>query len=248
MGIVKAFSALTIEEAAEMMGVSVSTARRLVRSGAISAWKSRGRINIGLDTLERFLERKETQRANAERKLGLAPDAALLRKILRYEPATGRLYWRPRTAEMGPKAVVNPWNAHYAGKEALTHINKDGYFSGKILGRTYLAHRVIWAMEAGEWPPHAIDHINNNRSDNRKENLRTATVEENARNRTSRVGASSKYLGVSKIKRGKKWKASIYVNGKAKIIGEFDCEVAAAKAYDEQARKHFLEFANPNFP
>jgi hypothetical protein len=63
------------------------------------------------------------------------------------------------------------------------------------------------------------------------------------RNRRSKKGSSSAYLGVCWDSYAKKWKAQIGT----KHIGHFDCEIEAAKAFDKHARQKYGAFANPNF-
>ena len=77
-------------------------------------------------------------RVMAKRQL---PSPEALRQLLRYDPETGKLFWRDRH-DMGPQ-----WNGRYAGAEALGAVcKKDGYKRGN-LGRSSLrAHRVIWAI------------------------------------------------------------------------------------------------------
>ena len=48
-----------------------------------------------------------------------------------------------------------------------------------IYDKPYRAHRVIWALVHGEWPEGQIDHINGVRDDNRLENLRVVTNQDN---------------------------------------------------------------------
>lgn len=91
-----------------------------------------------------------------------------------------------------------------------------------------------------------IDHINHNRLDNRKENLRECSSEENGRNKSKRSGTYSKFLGVTKSR--KKWMAQIEKDGKSTYLGVFDSEYEAAKVYDKKAIEIFGEFASLNFP
>ena len=89
-----------------------------------------------------------------------------------------------------------------------------------------------------------VDHINRNGLDNRKANLRFATVSQN--NWNSRKGfncGSSKYKGVSWSKDKKKWAVWLSVNKKNKQFGYFDDEKEAARVYNEVAKKHRGEFA-----
>jgi hypothetical protein len=61
-------------------------------------------------------------------------------KLLKYEPATGKLYWLPRTVDMCPSdREAKRWNARYANQEALIFSDNKGYRRGHILGRLYRA-------------------------------------------------------------------------------------------------------------
>ena len=93
-----------------------------------------------------------------------------------------------------------------------------------------------------------VDHANNDRSDNRIENLRWASYNENQFNRKKREWTSSSYKGVSWYKNNNKWRVQIMINGQKKHIGYFDDEEDAAMAYDDAARKRFGEYAKLNFP
>jgi hypothetical protein len=94
-----------------------------------------------------------------------------------------------------------------------------------------------------------VDHIDGNKLNNQKENLRIVTYSQNHMNRkVKRKGCSSKYKGVSLDKRCGKWRAYIKKDGKYIHIGNFDNEIDAAKAYDEKALELFGEYASLNFP
>ena len=106
-------------------------------------------------------------------------------------------------------------------------------------------HKVILPVPRG----FVVDHINRNTLDNRRANLRIATLGQNAMNsrRRGKTGGS-KYKGVSWDKNAKNWRAMIHVNRRAMYLGGFDDEVEAAKAYDRAAKKECGEFAKLNFP
>jgi len=92
-----------------------------------------------------------------------------------------------------------------------------------------------------------VDHINNDGLDNRRANLRLATIAENNQNRRGPIGKNSRYKGVFRNNRGKTWRARIAANKKIILLGSFTSEIEAAKAYDAAARKYHGRFASPNF-
>lgn len=89
-----------------------------------------------------------------------------------------------------------------------------------------------------------VDHINHDRLDNRRKNLRVCTLHENRMNQNKRVGTFSKYKGVTKFRNS--WIARITFKNKQRHIGAFRTEREAALAYNHQASKCFGEFANLN--
>ena len=140
-----------------------------------------------------------------------------------YDKDTGLLYWRNR-AEM-PKW----WNARYAGKQAFTSVDTDGYFQGTMGGKPVRAQYVVWAIHNGiEFPP-TIDHKNRIRTDNRIENLRAATHNENAANRSVSQG---RILGVHETKEGN-WRARSRRFGTLYNLGTFKTPEEAKRAYME---------------
>ena len=124
------------------------------------------------------------------------------------------------------------------------YINNEGYIQGYIEGKNVILSRYIMNY-TGEL---LVDHINNNKLDNRKKNLRLVDSRKNAQNRTSRKGSSSQYVGVSWHKRIKKWGVSMKTKNKTLHLGYFTNEIEAAKARDKATFDHFGIFGNLNFP
>lgn len=113
-----------------------------------------------------------------------------------------------------------------------------------------LMHRIVLGRILGRKlePRESVDHINHDGLDNRRNNLRLATVAENAWNqRTRMIPKSSKYKGVSWDKSRNKWQSCLMINYKHIHLGRFDVEEDAAKAYDLAAKKYCGRFANLNF-
>lgn len=153
------------------------------------------------------------------------PSPDLLRKLLRYEPDTGKLFWRERTPDMFPEGqrqnqAYSSWTKKHCCKQALTAKTK-GYLVGDIFGKTMRAHRVAWAIYYGEWPTAEIDHINGNRSDNRISNLRDVSRSVNMRNVELSPKNTSGHNGVHWDKRERKWRARIRIDRTLKCLGYF---------------------------
>ena len=91
------------------------------------------------------------------------------------------------------------------------------------------------------------DHINGDRLDNRRENLRVCKRSENSKNQKKRADNISGYKGVSWSKPNRKWRATIMMDYKTVHLGYFDDKQVAARAYDEAACKLYGEFARTNF-
>ena len=151
----------------------------------------------------------------------------------------------------GKYAIVDPEDYERLSKHKW-HANKSKntfYAVRRIhLGKNKWKH-IKMHREILDPPDHLyVDHINHKGFDNRKANLRTATHRQNSYNRIHfRKNPSSKYKGVSWKKRTKKWNVQISHNGKREIIGSFDNEIEAAKAYDRAAKLYHKEFAVLNF-
>ena len=135
--------------------------------------------------------------------------------------------------------LYNPISGEFTrkvGKNKVGSLDKDGYLCIKVSNKTYKAHRLAWYLHYGDWPKDQLDHINGVRDDNRIENLREVTSQQNNFNRKPNSNSTSNYKGVSWCKRDKVWVSQIVVSGKNTRLGNFRSEIEAATAYDNAAR------------
>lgn len=129
------------------------------------------------------------------------------------------------------------WYDKFAGARATTYEN-----GAKNPNRMSLS-RFIMNAKKGE----IVDHINHNKLDNRKSNLRICNQSDNCGNRIkNRFATLSKYKGVRPDRLNRKWRASITKNGIRKNLGVYKTEKEAAIAYNNAARMFFGEFASFN--
>lgn len=91
------------------------------------------------------------------------------------------------------------------------------------------------------------DHINGDRLDNRRKNLRICSNEQNLLNRGADKGSSSRFKGVYfRRNKQKHWHAQIRANKKSMHLGSFSTELEAARAYNEAAVRLHGEYAHIN--
>jgi hypothetical protein len=162
-----------------------------------------------------------------------------IRENLRYDPETGHLWWiKPSGRRQLDKPVgcINKTRGYVCFTLGLTD------------GQVYCTvHRIAWFLYYGCWPKELLDHLNGIKTDNRIENLREASQQQNLRNQKSRTG-SSKYKGVSWSKQSQKWRVDFRYNEKANCFGFYTSEEEAALAYDKAARELHGDYARLNFP
>jgi len=117
-----------------------------------------------------------------------------------------------------------------------------GYARTAVAGKSYYMHKVVMMCSSDDM----VDHIDGNKLNNQKSNLRKCTQLENTRNRKLDKRNKSGYKGVTWYPRDEKWRASISVSGKVKWLGLFSDPKEAAMAYDLAAVKLYGEFAKTN--
>lgn len=162
--------------------------------------------------------------------------ADFVRNILQYDPTTGVFRWRERSD------VRASWNPQFAGKRAGS-IGSTGYLKVSINDQTFLGHRLAWLIMTGAWPAHEIDHKDGNPANNRWDNLRRATRQQNQQNRRRHKSNKSGFKGVYKNSSGNTWAAQIYDLGRKIHVGNFPSAQAAHKAYCDASHRCYGEFA-----
>jgi hypothetical protein len=118
-------------------------------------------------------------------------------------------------------------------------VNSGGYVHATIQGIQRPLHRLLMGLEPGD--PRQVDHINGNRLDNRRCNLRVCTARENRRNARKRKDNTSGFKGVIRVGRDGTYRAVL-------AIGGFSSAEEAAKVYDTLAEVAYGEYAHLNFP
>jgi len=103
-------------------------------------------------------------------------------------------------------------------------------------GKQWLSHRLIYIMHKGAAPKY-IDHINGDSQDNRIENLRSCTIQNNACNQKIHPKNNTGVKGVTRL--GNKFRAKIWVNYKQIHLGVFeDLELAELVAIEARNKYH----------
>jgi hypothetical protein len=153
-----------------------------------------------------------------------------LKEFLSYNKETGIFIRLKSTAALGRKGDI-------AGTKKNT-----GHICISIIGKRYLAHRLAWLYEFGEFPELYIDHKNGIPDDNRLENLRLATSSENICNSKIKVSSSTGFKGVSYNKNSNKYVARCWLKGKLFSLGSFDSAEKAHEAYVNKASVVHGEF------
>lgn len=141
-----------------------------------------------------------------------------LRQILHYDSETGKF------------TRLDRMTARTAGTLAGGKGSGGGYVKISIDGKLYLAHRLAWLYEFGEWPSE-LDHRDRNRSNNRISNLRSVTRGQNCVNGAAMPSNTTGYRGVHFHKGAGRYRAQITKDGCCHSLGYFDDPKIAYEAY-----------------
>lgn len=155
------------------------------------------------------------------------------------------LYMKEIQLSKGKIAIVDD-NCAIEILERNWHYHNRGYAGTNVIKNgkrgIILMHRVIMDAPKGV----EVDHVNGNKLDNRKENLRLCTHAQNMQNKKIYKSNIQGFKGLTFIKGTGNIRARINKNGKEINLGMFATAEEAAKAYNEAAIKYFGEFANLN--
>lgn len=143
----------------------------------------------------------------------------------------GTLYWKNPSSKRMKKGQV-------AGRLGIR-----GYIETNINYKKYKNHRIIFLMFNG-YLPKIVDHIDNNRLNNRIENLRAATMSQNLQNAKLSKANKSGIKGVFLEKDKNTWGAAIMVNGITKRIRGIKSLELAELVAQELRLKYHGEYAN----
>jgi len=149
---------------------------------------------------------------------------------------------RNRKGEAIAMALLDDTDAHLAA--LAWHLDASGYavrLGPRIDGRQcgYRLHREVLGLAPGD--ERQADHVNGNRLDCRRSNLRIVTPGENMHNVRSR-GGTSRHRGVYRRPSGR-WAAQVRSGGRSFVLGTFDTEAEAAEAA-RRGRSMLLPLAN----
>lgn len=150
-------------------------------------------------------------------------------EVLHYDPFSGVFYWLKK--ERSVKKFLQ-----------ITGIKgKSKYAKVQVNGKTYAAHRLAWRLYYGSWPKGQIDHIDGDTGNNRIDNLRDVSKNENMQNlKKHRKG---KLFGAHLLRREgcmDRWQCSINHEGNSVYLGCYYTAEEANQRAVAYAKEHGL--------
>lgn len=156
--------------------------------------------------------------------------------MLDYETAKRLFVYDPESGLLTRRETV-----HYRARagDVVGYLSDQGYLRCKYRQRCYPVHRIIWLLQTGSWPRHEVDHIDNDKTNNRWSNLRDVTPSQNMQNaRRARCNSLTGFLGVTFHPRTGRYSARIYIKGSLRHLGMASTAEEAHAIYVEAKRKH----------
>lgn len=145
--------------------------------------------------------------------------------------ADGSIFWK------------TPRRGVQTKKPAGTKSGVDGkYLQVTIHGERAMVHRIVFEMHHG-YQPEFVDHINGDTTDNRIENLRGCSREENCRNAKTPVTNTTGVKNVTYCKQTNKYRVRLWVKGSNKGFGSYEDLELAELVATEARNKFHGEFA-----
>lgn len=136
------------------------------------------------------------------------------KKYIGYDQESGIIFWKCRRQGSHLKAGERAGRVGSTGYREITFL-----LSGKRV--TVKEHRLAWFLHYGAWPVGVIDHIDHIKTNNKINNMRDITNQENIRNSSIALNNTSGYTGVTWNKAAKKWQAQYMKGKKMQYIGVF---------------------------
>jgi hypothetical protein len=167
-----------------------------------------------------------------------------VKEVLKYDPDTGELFWTEKGGQWVYKDNKYEYKLMPAGTVGkFTH--NLSYRMVWVMGRLYMAHRVIWLLHTGRWPEGVIDHIDGDGLNNKASNLRDVSHKANLRNTKKRREGNANPVGVTYLKGRKKrpWLAVTFAGGKRVRLGTYST-VQEAETVVKNAESELLNKVN----
>jgi hypothetical protein len=158
--------------------------------------------------------------------------------------ASGPKKYAKISPQDAPLVLLQKWRATATkriGNRSVNHYAVACYVENGVKYNVKM-HRLIMNPPEGMH----VDHINGDGLDNRRENLRIVTPQQNCANSRKTIMGQSRFKGVAWCAGANKWRAYIAVDRKQQHLGLFADEIAAAEAYDKRAKEVWGEYARLN--
>lgn len=147
-----------------------------------------------------------------------------------------------------PRAKLNKTRFEYDPETGLffglkVKVDRDGYLLAFIDRKKFLLHRLVFLLEGIDISGKLVDHIDGNRQNNKRDNLRLVTFQENTYNKKVGKNNTSGHKGITLEPNGK-WRARISADKKRYSLGVFNSLDLALDALNKERQKLHGEYSN----